>query len=671
MIVPSMFYTKTDEAADLATNSLFRIFRAYLAAAGVDLRLTDISVANRVLAQFQEYLTDDQRALFSDDFGLLGRLTEERHANIIKVPNVSADLPQLKRTIKELQTAGFAVPDYPDEPTCDEEAEVKRRYELVRGSAVNPVLRKHGNTVRRIHPLAKAGARKKPRTWARWTSSNPSAVVSMPEADFYGNEVSWTSESDTTLSIILIADDGSHTVLADGIQVERNEIVDTTFLSVCRLQAFLKESLAEAKRNGLVWTIHLKATMMKRSDPVIFGHAVRVFFEEVFTKYGDTLKDAGANPNNGLQDIISAVEAYPINLALREHKAALQIAGIGLEESPNFSIEDLRNAIDEIKHTETKEQLREIVNSALAKRDEILEAIEKAIEDGPSLGMVDSKKGITNLHSPAGTIIDASMPRLLCNGGWWDADDEVRPALAVIPDRTFADLYQGNLADLKKNDAFLPAKMGSVTTVRLTAYKAEEYGSHETTYEIGKSGTVIVIDGNAKLLSSHRVQAGDVWRMCRVKEAAYKDWVSLAVKTASETGDPTVFWLDENRPHDEQLAVKVREYLNDLDVSGLNIEIMNPLDAVAFTNARIRKGFNVTCVVGNVRGDHNTDIYPIFELGTSAAMESLLYLVTGGIVCETGSAGTCPDHVKQLLEENYLRWIRWASFWQWSPRLRT
>ena len=484
----------------------------------------------------------------------------------------------------------------------------------------------------------------------------------MPEADFYGNEVSWTSESDTTLSIILIADDGSHTVLADGIQVERNEIVDTTFLSVCRLQAFLKESLAEAKRKSLVWTIHLKATMMKRSDPVIFGHAVRVFFDEVFTKYGDTLKDAGANPNNGLQDILSAVEAYPINLALREHKAALQTVGFGLEESPNLSVDDLQNAIEEIKHAETKERLRETVNSAVAARDEILEAIQKAIENGPSLGMVDSKKGITNLHSPAGTIIDASMPRLLCNAGWWDADDEVRPALAVIPDRTFADLYQGNLADLKKNNAFLPAKMGSVTTVRLTAYKAEEYGSHETTYEIEESGTVIVIDGNAKLLSSHRVQAGDVWRMCRVKEAAYKDWVSLAVKTASETGDPTVFWLDENRPHDEQLAVKVREYLNELDVSGLNIEIMHPLDAVAFTNARIRKGFNVTCVVGNVRGDHNTDIYPIFELGTSAAMESLLYLVTGGIVCETGSAGTCPDHVKQLLEENYLRWDSMGEF---------
>ncbi len=602
-----IIYTLTDEAPLLATYSLLPIISAYAAVAGVTLETRDISLAGRIIAAFPDYLTPEQRT--GDALAELGALTRKPEANIIKLPNISASVPQLKEAIAELQGQGYALPDYPDAPQTAEEREVRARYDRVKGSAVNPVLRQ-GNSDRRAPPSVKQYARKHPPPMGAWSPDSKTNVAHMTHDDFRSTEQSAVIASDGSLRIELVDDNGAVTVLRESVPVLAGEVVDASVLRVATLRAFLDEQIARAKSENVLFSLHLKATMMKVSDPIIFGHAVRAFFPTLFARYGEALAAAGADPDEGLGAILQAAQSLP---------------------------DDVRQGIEA--------------------------AIAQDLANGPALAMVDSDQGITNLHVPSDVIIDASMAAMIRNGGrMWGPDGQEHDTLAVIPDSSYAPIYQVVIDDCRANGAYDPATVGSVPNVGLMAMEAEEYGSHDKTFEIPTAGTVRVVDHTGTVLFEHRVAAGDIWRMCQAKDAAIRDWVKLAVTRARITGAPAVFWLDETRPHDANLIAKVREYLREHDTSGLQIEIMAPTKAMAFTLHRFRQGLDTISVTGNVLRDYLTDLFPILELGTSARMLSIVPLLAGGALFETGAGGSAPKHVEQLLKENHLRWDSLGEF---------
>jgi isocitrate dehydrogenase len=600
-----IIYTHTDEAPLLATYSFLPIVQAYAGAAGVEVETRDISLAGRIIAVFPERLTEEQR--IGDALTELGELAKTPAANIIKLPNISASIPQLKAAIKELQEQGYDLPDYPDNPTSDEEKDVRARYDRVKGSAVNPVLRE-GNSDRRAPESVKGYARKHPHSMGAWSPESKTNVATMGRHDFRSNEKSVVIEADDTLRIEHESQDGHTTVLKESVPVLAGEVVDATVLQVAHLEAFLRNAIARAKADDVLFSVHLKATMMKVSDPIIFGHVVKAFFDDVFAKYGDDLAAAGLNPNNGLGSILS-----------------------GLDKLDNG--------------------------------EEIKAAFEAAIAAGPELAMVDSDRGITNLHVPSDVIVDASMPAMIrTSGHMWGPDGEEHDTLAVIPDSSYAGVYQAVLDDCRQHGAFDPATMGSVPNVGLMAQAAEEYGSHDKTFEVPSAGTVRVLDGAGDVLMEHDVEAGDIWRACQTKDVPIRDWVKLAVTRARATGAPAVFWLDESRAHDANLIAKVRAYLPEHDTSGLDIQILSPQLAAAYSLERIRRGEDTISVTGNVLRDYLTDLFPILELGTSAKMLSVVPLINGGGLFETGAGGSAPKHVQQLVKENYLRWDSLGEF---------
>ena len=600
-------YTFTDEAPALATRSLLPIVEAFAAAAGVVIETRDISLAGRIIANFPDYLQDEQR--INDALAELGELAKQPEANIIKLPNISASIPQLKEAIKELQADGYDVPNYPDEPAGPEEQEIKARYDRVKGSAVNPVLRE-GNSDRRAPVAVKEYARNHPHSMGPWTADSQSHVVHMSDGDFFSNEQSVTIDSPGHLDIQLTGSDGEVLDLKKGIPVLAGEVVDATMMSCRALDEFLAEQIRLAKEQGVLFSLHLKATMMKVSDPIIFGHAVKAYFADLFENHGETLERLGVNPNNGLGNVLTAIATLP-----SEQRAALEAE------------------------------------------------IASAYEDGPALAMVDSDQGITNLHVPSDVIIDASMPAMIRSSGqMWNAAGQQQDTKAVIPDSSYADVYQVTIDFCKEHGALDPATMGTVPNVGLMAQKAEEYGSHDKTFEIPKSGTVRVIDETGRTLLEHSVEQGDIWRMCQVKDAPIRDWVKLAVGRARATGAPAVFWLNPQRPHDRELIQKVETYLQDHDTEGLQIEIMSPRDATRFTLERIREGLDTISVTGNVLRDYLTDLFPILELGTSAKMLSIVPLMNGGGLFETGAGGSAPKHVQQFNRENHLRWNSLGEF---------
>jgi isocitrate dehydrogenase len=602
-----IIYTHTDEAPLLATYSFLPIIQAYASSAGVDVETRDISLAGRIIAAFPEHLEDSQR--IPDDLAELAELTASPDANIIKLPNISASVPQIKAAVAELKAKGYALPDYPDEPKTEEERDVRARYDRVKGSAVNPVLRQ-GNSDRRAPASVKNYARKHPHSMGAWSSQSKTNVAHMSSDDFRANEKSVVLEHDDTLQIQHVADDGRITVLKDGIAVLDGEVVDATLMRVAALEDFLKRQIAAAKDADVLFSVHLKATMMKVSDPIIFGHVVRAFFPELFERYGEQLRAAGLDPANGLAGILSGLDGLPADV-----------------------------------------------------RDGARAIIEKGIADGPALAMVDSDKGITNLHVPSDVIVDASMPAMIRNSGkMWDAAGQANDTLAVIPDSSYAGVYQTVIDDCRANGAFDPTTMGSVPNVGLMAQAAEEYGSHDKTFEIAAAGTVQVVDGSGRVLIEHAVEAGDIWRACQTKHVPIVNWVELAVSRARATGVPAVFWLDETRAHDAVLIAKVREHLATLDTDGLTIEILAPEAATAFSLERIRRGEDTISVTGNVLRDYLTDLIPILELGTSAKMLSVVPLIAGGGLFETGAGGSAPKHVQQLLTENHLRWDSLGEF---------
>jgi len=604
---PTIFYTKTDEAPLLATYSLLPILRAFTAPAGVEVELPDISLAARILATFPEALTEEQRV--SDALGELGRLAKRPEANIIKLPNISASVPQMKAAVAELQAKGFAIPDYPEDPKTDEERSIAERYAKVKGSAVNPVLRE-GNSDRRAPQAVKEYARANPHPMGEWSSASKTHVSTMNTGDFFHNEKSVTVPAATTVRIEHVAKDGSTTVLKDGLALLEGEIIDGTHMSKKALVAFLREQVRDAKARGVLFSLHMKATMMKVSDPIIFGHAVRVFFSELFEKHGAELEALGANPNDGFGDVIARIESLPA-----DQRAAMQAD------------------------------------------------IDAAYDNGPGLAMVNSDKGITNLHVPSDIIIDASMPAMIrTSGQMWDADGKTQDTKAVIPDSSYAGVYQEVIDFCKKHGAFDPTTMGSVSNVGLMAQKAEEYGSHDKTFEIPTEGTVGVVDSGGKILMEHEVEAGDIWRACQTKDAPVRDWVALAVRRARATDAPAVFWLDEMRAHDAELIAKVNEYLPEIDTSGLDIRILAPAEATRFSLERIREGKDTISVTGNVLRDYLTDLFPILEVGTSAKMLSIVPLMNGGGLFETGAGGSAPKHVQQFEKENHLRWDSLGEF---------
>ncbi len=604
---PTIFYTKTDEAPLLATYSLLPILRAFTAPAGIEIELPDISLAARILATFPEALTDEQRV--SDALGELGRLAKRPEANIIKLPNISASVPQMKAAVAELQAKGFAIPDYPEDPKTDEERSIAERYAKVKGSAVNPVLRE-GNSDRRAPQAVKEYARANPHPMGPWTSTSKTHVATMNTGDFFHNEKSVTVPAATTVRIEHVAKDGSTTILKDGLALLEGEIIDGTYMSKKALLAFLREQVRDAKARGVLFSLHMKATMMKVSDPIIFGHAVRVFFSELFEKHGAELEGLGANPNDGFGDVVARIESLPA-----DQRAAMQAD------------------------------------------------IDAAYDNGPGLAMVNSDKGITNLHVPSDIIIDASMPAMIrTSGQMWDADGKTQDTKAVIPDSSYAGVYQEVIDFCKKHGAFDPTTMGSVSNVGLMAQKAEEYGSHDKTFEIPADGTVRVVDSGGKILMEHEIEAGDIWRACQTKDAAVRDWVALAVRRARATDAPAVFWLDETRAHDAELIAKVNEYLTELDTSGLDIRILAPAEATRFSLERIREGKDTISVTGNVLRDYLTDLFPILEVGTSAKMLSIVPLMNGGGLFETGAGGSAPKHVQQFEKENHLRWDSLGEF---------
>ena len=604
---PRIIYTKTDEAPFLATHSLLPIIESFTQSSGINVETKDISLAGRILAVFPEVLTEDQKV--ADALAELGELAKTPEANIIKLPNISASIPQLKAAITELQAQDYKLPNYPDEPKTDEEEATKKKYDSVKGSAVNPVLRE-GNSDRRAPKAVKNFAKKNPHRMGAWSSDSKSHVSTMEANDFRANEKSLTIAKEGDVKIQLKTKDGETKVLKEKVHVLEGEVIDGTFMSTKALVKFLKEQIAEAKEQGVLFSLHMKATMMKVSDPIIFGHAVKAFFGDVFEKYGTELKEAGADPNSGLGDVLSAIEKLPA---------------------------DKKSAIEA--------------------------DIQKDLENGPDIAMVNSDKGITNLHVPSDVIIDASMPAMIrTSGQMWNKNNETQDTKAVIPDSSYAPLYQATIEFCKENGAFDPTTMGTVPNVGLMAQKAEEYGSHDKTFEISADGTVQVVDAEGKVLIEHEVEAGDIWRMCQVKDAPIQDWVKLAVNRAKDTGWPAVFWLDEDRAHDAELIKKVNTYLKDHDTEGLEIHIMSPAKATTFTLARVKAGENTISVTGNVLRDYLTDLFPILELGTSAKMLSIVPLMNGGGLFETGAGGSAPKHVQQFVEEGHLRWDSLGEF---------
>ena len=604
---PTIQYTKTDEAPLLATYSLLPILRAFTAPAGVVVELPDISLAGRILATFPESLREDQR--ISDALAELGALAKTPEANIIKLPNISASVPQMKAAVAELQSKGFAVPDYPEDPKTDEERAVADRYAKVKGSAVNPVLRE-GNSDRRAPQAVKEYARANPHSMGAWSSDSKTHVSTMSKGDFRHNEKSVTVPAATTVRIAHVAKDGSTTTLKDGLELLEGEIIDGTFISKNSLVEFLKEQICDAAGLGVLFSLHMKATMMKVSDPIIFGHAVRVYFAQLFEKHGATFEELGANPNNGFGDVVSRLESLPAE-----------------------------------------------------QRAEIEADIEAVYAQGPGLAMVDSDRGITNLHVPSDIIIDASMPAMIrTSGQMWNAEGKPQDTKAVIPDSSYASVYQKVIEFCQKHGAFDPTTMGSVPNVGLMAQKAEEYGSHDKTFEIQADGVVRVVDAGGNVLMEHEVGTGDVWRACQTKDAPVRDWVALAVRRARATGAPAVFWLDETRPHDAELIAKVDTYLRDHDTSGLQIHIKAPAEATQFSLERLKKGEDTISVTGNVLRDYLTDLFPILEVGTSAKMLSIVPLMNGGGLFETGAGGSAPKHVQQFEKENHLRWDSLGEF---------
>jgi isocitrate dehydrogenase len=602
---PAIIYTLTDEAPLLATYSFLPIISAYAEQAGVPVETRDISLAGRIIAQFPERLSEEQRV--GDALAELGELALRPEANIVKLPNISASIPQLKAAIAELRGQGYDLPDYPDNPSSDEEKDVRARYDKLKGSAVNPVLRQ-GNSDRRAPESVKGYARTHPHSMGAWSSDSRTNVAHMTADDFCSSEKSVVVEKDREIRIELVADDGSTTVLREGIPVLEGEVVDATVMRVAALREFLTEQIRRARDEGVLFSVHLKATMMKVSDPIIFGHVVRAFFPELFAEYGEQLAAAGLSPNDGLGAILRGAESLPDG-------------------------------------------------------DGIKAAVEARLAEGPELAMVDSDRGITNLHVPSDVIVDASMPAMIrTSGHMWGPDGQEADTLAVIPDSSYAGIYQVVIDDCRAHGAFDPATMGSVPNVGLMAQAAEEYGSHDKTFEIPATGQVRVLDQDGTVLLEHTVAAGDIWRACQTKDVPVRDWVRLAVERARASGVPAVFWLDAHRAHDAQLIEKVNAYLPEHDVAGLDIRIMRPTDAIAFSLERIRRGEDTISVTGNVLRDYLTDLFPILELGTSAKMLSIVPLINGGGLFETGAGGSAPKHVQQLLKQDYLRWDSLGEF---------
>ncbi|MGO2192468.1 NADP-dependent isocitrate dehydrogenase [Brachybacterium sp. AOP42-C2-15] len=610
-----IIYTHTDEAPMLATASFLPILDAFSDTAGIDVTTRDISLAGRIVAAFSDLLPEDQRE--ADALAELGELAKAPDANIIKLPNISASVPQLKAAVAELQAQGISLPDFPESPSTDEEKDVRARYDSVMGSAVNPVLRE-GNSDRRAPAAVKNFAKAHPHRMGAWSKDSKTSVATMGQDDFRANEQSVVLEAADTLSIVHIAADGTETVLKASLPVLAGEVVDSTVMRVAALEAFLREQVATAKEQGVLFSLHLKATMMKVSDPILFGHAVRAFFPTLFTQFGDQLAAAGLSPNNGLGGILAGVE--------------------GLEETVRAGVKA---------------------------------AIEQDLADGPDLAMVNSHKGITNLHVPSDVIVDASMPAMIrTSGHMWNKDDAEQDTLAVIPDSSYAGVFQATIADCQQNGAFDPTTMGTVPNVGLMAQKAEEYGSHDKTFEVAADGRIEVRDASGAALMTQEVAAGDIFRACQAKDAPIRDWVQLAVRRSRESGMPALFWLDESRAHDRNLIAKVEKYLAEEDTEGLDIQIMSPIEATEHTLARVRRGEDTISVTGNVLRDYLTDLFPIMELGTSAKMLSVVPLMNGGGLFETGAGGSAPKHVQQLIEEDYLRWDSLGEFLALAESLR-
>ncbi|NCT18908.1 MAG: isocitrate dehydrogenase (NADP(+)) [Flavobacteriaceae bacterium CG_4_8_14_3_um_filter_34_10] len=603
----TIIYTKTDEAPALATYSFLPIVQAFTAPSGIQMETRDISLASRILAKFPDFLKVNQK--ISDDLNELSKLAKSPDANIIKLPNISASLPQLKEAILELQTKGYAIPNYPDEPKNDIEKDIKSRYDKIKGSAVNPILRE-GNSDRRAPKAVKNYAKKHPHSMGSWSANSKTHVSTMQTGDFYANEKSMTLKKADTLTIQHLNANGKITILKENLAVLPGEIIDATLLSKKALLQFLQEQIKDAKEKNVLFSIHLKATMMKVSDPIIFGHAVKVFFKEVFTKHQETFQKIGIDANNGFNDLLNKITSLP--------------------EKNRIEIEN---------------------------------DIATAYKNGPDLAMVDSTKGITNLHVPSDVIIDASMPAMIRNSGkMWDAKGEARDIKAVIPDSSYACIYQASIDFCKAHGAFNPTTMGTVSNVGLMAQQAEEYGSHDKTFEIKENGKVQVVNSNGTVWMEQAVESGDIWRMCQAKDAPIQDWVKLAVKRAKATGEPTIFWLDNKRAHDIEIIKKVNTYLKEYDTSGLDIQIMNPLDATSYSLKRVKEGKNTISVTGNILRDYLTDLFPILEVGTSAKMLSIVPLMNGGGMFETGAGGSAPKHVDQFLKENHLRWDSLGEF---------
>ncbi|GGW49502.1 MULTISPECIES: NADP-dependent isocitrate dehydrogenase [Streptomyces] len=608
----TIIYTHTDEAPALATYSFLPVVQAYASQAGVSVETRDISLSGRIIAVFPEYLTEDQR--IADDLHELGELAKTPQANIVKLPNVSASIPQLKAAIAELQAQGYALPAYPDDPKTDEERDIQSRYDKIKGSAVNPVLRE-GNSDRRAPASVKNYAKTHPHRMGAWTSESKTNVATMGENDFRSTEKSAVISGDGALRIELVGEDGTTTVLRESVPVLKDEVVDASVLHVAALREFLTAQIARAKAEDVLFSVHLKATMMKVSDPIIFGHVVRAFFPKTFEQYGATLAAAGLTPNDGLGGILKGLEALP-------------------------------------------------------EADAIKASFEAELAEGPALAMVDSDKGITNLHVPSDVIVDASMPAMIrTSGHMWGPDGDEADTLAVLPDSSYSGVYQAVIDDCRAHGAYDPSTMGSVPNVGLMAQKAEEYGSHDKTFEVKSAGTVRLVDQDGNVVLEQPVAQGDIFRACQTKDAPIRDWVKLAVTRARATGNPAVFWLDETRAHDAQLIAKVNTYLTEHDTEGLDIRILNPVEATKLSVERIRRGEDTISVTGNVLRDYLTDLFPILELGTSAKMLSVVPLMAGGGLFETGAGGSAPKHVQQLVKENYLRWDSLGEFFALVPSL--
>lgn len=600
-----IIYTKTDEAPALATQSFLPIVKAFLSTAGVEVELKDISLAGRIIANFPDFLSDEQK--ISDALAELGELAKKPEANIIKLPNISASIPQLKAAIAELQSQGYSLPEYPEEPASEQEAEIKQRYDKIKGSAVNPVLRE-GNSDRRAPFAVKQYAKSHPHSMGAWSSDSKSHVSSMDSGDFYGSEVSATIEKAGTLAIKFVSAAGSTSTLKDSVPVLGGEIVDASAMSMSKLKAFLEREIKDAKDKGILFSLHMKATMMKVSDPIIFGACVEVYYKSVFDKYADLFESLGVDAKNGLGDVYAKIKGHE-------------------------------------------------------KQQEVEAAIQEVYQSRPALAMVNSDKGITNLHVPSDVIIDASMPAMIrTSGQMWNAEGKQQDTKATIPDRSYSGVYQAVIEDCKVHGAYDPTTMGSVPNVGLMAQKAEEYGSHDKTFQLTEEGSIQVVNESGEIVLEQAVEAGDIFRMCQVKDLPIQDWVKLAVTRAQATGAPAVFWLDENRAHDAQLIRKVNKYLANHDTSDLEILIKSPVEATKYSVERIRRGLDTISVTGNVLRDYLTDLFPILEVGTSAKMLSIVPLMNGGGLFETGAGGSAPKHVQQFEQEGYLRWDSLGEF---------